>query len=163
MEGIDDIGRALLEHPFFADLNEGHIAKIAGCASYAVISADEYIYREHEPADKFFLLRHGRVALEVHIPGQPSIIVETLKAGDPLGWSWLIPPYRSHFDARALELVRAIGIDALCLREKMENDHSLGYEIHKRVAPVTAARLASARRQLIDLYGRPAQRGTAWR
>jgi CRP-like cAMP-binding protein len=163
METSDDVGRALREHPFLAGMNEENFALIVGLAAHATFTAGQYIYREDQPADRFFLIRHGRVALEVHVPGQSPIIVETLMAGDPLGWSWLIPPYRSHFDARALELTRTISLDAKSLREQMEAHHSLGYDIHKRVAPVVAARLASARRQLIDLYGHPGEGGAAWR
>ncbi|HYN39568.1 MAG TPA: hypothetical protein VES39_09975, partial [Rhodospirillales bacterium] len=86
-----------------------------------------------------------------------------LRDGDPLGWSWLIPPYTTHFDARALELTRVICFDAACLRGKMEEDHAFGYELYKRMVPVMASRLAAARRQMIDVFGRPDTRGVEWR
>jgi CRP-like cAMP-binding protein len=70
-----------------------------------------------------------------------------------LGWSWLFPPYRWHFDARALELTRAIALDGKCLREKCEEDHDLGYELVKRVAQIIMERLQATRLQLLDVYG----------
>jgi hypothetical protein len=75
----------------------------------------------------------------------------------------LIPPYHTHFDARALDLTRVICFDAACLRDKMEENHTFGYALYKRMVPVIASRLAAARRQLIDLYGRPDPKGATWR
>jgi CRP-like cAMP-binding protein len=157
MVQIEGLDRVLREHPFFAGMNDAYRELVAGCAANEVFHAGDYVYREGDPADKFYLIRHGRVALEVHVPGKTPIIVETLKSDDLMGWSWLVPPYRASFDARAQELTRLVSLDAACLRGKMEKDAALGYELHKRFAPVVAARLAAARRQLIDLYGHPGE------
>lgn len=156
MVQIEGLDRILSQHSFFKGMDEAHLELVAGCAANEVFHADAYVYREDEPADKFYLIRHGRVALEVHVPGKPPIMVETLEADDLMGWSWLVPPFRTNFDAHALELTRLVSLDAACLRGKMEEDAALGYELHKRFAPIVAARLAAARRQLIDLYGHPA-------
>ncbi len=155
MVRIEGLDRILREHSFFEGMDDAYRELVAGCAANEVFRAGAYIYREGEPADKFYLIRHGRVALEVHVPGKTPIIVETLKGDDLMGWSWLVPPYRANFDARAQELTRLVSLDAACLRGKMEKDSALGYELHKRFAPIVAARLAAARRQLIDLYGHP--------
>ncbi len=155
MVEIEGLDRILSEHPFFKGMSDEYRALVAGCAANEVFRAGEYIYREGDPANKFYLIRSGRVALEVYVPGRAPIIVETLGGGDLMNWSWLVHPYRSAFDARALELTRLLSLDASCLRQKMEEDRSLGYELHKRFAPVVADRLAAARRQLIDMYGHP--------
>jgi CRP/FNR family cyclic AMP-dependent transcriptional regulator len=157
------IDRSLAEHPIFSTLSKEHRALIAGCAKLKVFQAGDIIYREGQPADQFYLIRHGRVGLETYVPGRAPIIVDTLGEGDPVGWSWLIPPYRTHFDARAIELTRVIEFDAACLRGKMDADPSFGYAIFQRMTPIIATRLAAARRQMIDLYGRPSDRGVAWR
>ena len=157
MVQIEGLDRVLREHPFFEGMNDAYRELVAGCAANEVFHAGDYVYREGDAADKFYLIRHGRVALEVHVPGKTPIIVETLKSDDLMGWSWLVPPYRASFDARAQELTRLVSLDAACLRGKMEKDAALGYELHKRFAPVVAARLAAARRQLIDLYGHPGE------
>jgi CRP/FNR family cyclic AMP-dependent transcriptional regulator len=159
----DAIGRSLTDNPIFAGLSEPHKILIAGCASLRVFQAGDIIYREGQPADQFYLIRHGRVGLETYVPGRAPIIVDTLREGDPVGWSWLIPPYRTHFDARAIELTRAIEFDAACLRGKMEEDQTFGFAVYQRMTPIIASRLAAARRQMIDLYGRPDERGVAWR
>jgi CRP-like cAMP-binding protein len=163
MRIVDAVTRFLEENPIFRDLTPEQTHIIADCASLLVYQAGDYIYRELQPANRFLIVRHGRVAVEVHVPGRAPIIVDMLGDGDVLGWSWLLAPYVTHFDCRAVELTRAISFDAKCLRGKMEHDPALGYQIHKRMAPVIAARLASARRQLIDLYGRPDPRSDPWR
>lgn len=143
----------LAEHPFFRGLDPRSLSIVAGCASNARFAAGEFIAREGQEADRFFLVRAGRVALEIFVPNKGAVTVQTLEEGDILGWSWLIPPYRWRFDARAAELTRAIALDGKCLRTKCEQDHDLGYELLKRFADIVGQRLESTRLQLLDLYG----------
>lgn len=163
MNLVEAVGRVLHEHPIFKGLSPDVEEGLAACAKLLSFPAGTYIYREDRPAENFYLIRTGRVALEVYIPGRAPMIIDTLRDGDPLGWSWLIPPYETHFDARALEVTRVICFNAACLRGKMEEQPEFGYALLKRMVPVIASRLAAARRQLIDLYGRPDQRGAQWR
>ena len=151
MEGIEQI---LKEHPFFAGFAPERSSLVAGCARNHRFDAGQYLFREGEAADEFYLIRHGRVALEIVAPGQPSIIFATLGEGEIVGASWLVPPYRWIFDARASELTRAIGIDAACLRGKCDADHDLGYEMMKHFLPVLVKRLHATRLQLLDVYGK---------
>ena len=83
-------------------------------------------FQEGKEANTRYLIREGKVALEVVAPGHGSLTIETLGGGDMLGWSWLIPPYRSRFDARAVEMTRAIALDGKCLRAKCEEVSILG-------------------------------------
>lgn len=151
MEGLEHI---LREHPFFAGLDPAHNRLISGCARNHRFNAGHFLLREGDSANEFFLIRHGKVALEIVAPGQAPIVVATLGAGEIVGTSWLIPPYRWTFDVRAVELTRAIGMDARCLREKCEADHDLGYELMKRFLPVFVKRLEATRLQLLDVYGK---------
>lgn len=155
MVQIRGLDKALTEHPFFQGISDQYSELLAGCAANVVVQSGDYVFREGDPADKFYLLRHGRVCLEVHAPGREPLIVDTLSADELLGWAWLVPPFRAPFDARAMELTRLISLDAVCLRGKMEEDHHLGYELHKRFAPVVARRLEAALMRLIDMYGPP--------
>lgn len=145
----------LSSYGFFNAMDESTRELIAGCATNVVFQAGEFIYREGDPANEFYLIRHGTVALEVHVPGRESLVIETIEHGEILGWSWLVPPYRSRFDARAVGLVRTICIDAKCLRDKMEEDHEIGYQFYRQFVPVVTDRLAAARMQVIDMYGHP--------
>ncbi len=144
----------LAEHEFFKDLRPDYVHLFTECAANVRFDAGEYLFHEGEDANRFYAVRHGRVALEVHIPGRGGATIQTVGPGEVIGWSWLFPPYRWHFDARALDLTRALAFDAVCIRTKCEADHSLGYELMKRLARVFTQRLEASRLQLMDIYGR---------
>jgi CRP/FNR family transcriptional regulator, cyclic AMP receptor protein len=149
---MENLERILLEHPFFSGMLPEHLRLLVSCASNARFDADQFILREGDEANEFYLIRHGKVALQVYAPEQGALTIETLGEGEILGWSWLVPPYRWKFDARALELTRAIALDGKCLREKSETDYHLGYELLKRFAQVVVDRLQTARLQLLNVY-----------
>jgi CRP-like cAMP-binding protein len=151
MEGLE---RIVLQHPVFHGLERELGATIAGCARNVRFVADVYLFHENDPADEFFLIREGRAALEIASPGQAPKIFSTLQSGEILGASWLAPPYRWTFDARAIDPVRAIGMDARCLRAKCEADNRLGYELLKRLTSILVARLHATRLQMFDVYGK---------
>lgn len=150
METLEPI---LAQHPFFQDIEPLYLQLMVGCAAHVRFAAGDDLFREGDVADRFYLIRHGHVALQVFIPGQGRITIETIAAGEVLGWSWLFPPYRWHFDAQALELSRAIAFDGACLRAKCDEDHDLGYMLMQRFAQVMTQRLQATRLQLLDLYG----------
>ena len=150
MEGLE---RLVGEHPFFKGLEQGYLSLICGCARNARFEAGDFLCHTDEPADQLYFIRHGRVALEVVVPTRGAITFQTLGEGEVVGVSWLVPPYRWTYDARALELTRAIMIDAKCLRQKSEEDHHLGYELMKRFMPILVERLQTTRLQILDVYG----------
>ena len=153
IEGMEKIVR---EHRFFADLDEDTIKLLAGCARNVVFKAGEYLFHTGDPADEFYLIRHGRVALDVVAPGRSAVTIQTAGEGEIVGVSWLLPPYKWIHDARAVDLVRAIGMDAKCLRGKCDADHDVGYEMMMRFVPLLVSRLQATRMQLLDVYGTPA-------
>lgn len=153
---LQTIEHVLSEHPFLRDIEPQYQKLLSGCASNMVFQPGEYLMREGTSADHFYIIRHGHVSIEIDAPGRGSIPIQTVGEGDILGWSWLFPPYVSFADGRAVELTRAIGLDAKCLREKCEDDHDLGYELMKRFAQVMTERLGATRLQLLDLYGQRA-------
>ena len=150
---METLERILIEHPFFKGLETQYLQLIIGCASNVRFNAGQFIFREGEEANQFYLIRYGKVALEIFSPERGPITIQTLSEGEVLGWSWLFPPHHWHFDARALELTRAIALDGECLRKKCEEDHNLGYELTKRFAQIIEQRLEFTRLQLLDVYG----------
>ena len=153
IEGLD---RIIREHAFFKDLAEPYIQLITGCCRNVHFNAGQYLYRHGESADEFFLIRQGRVALEISAPGRSAVTFQTLREGEIVGLSWLLPPYHWAYDARAVEPVRAVGVDAKCLRGKCDTDHDFGYQMMMRFVPVLVERLQATRMQLLDVYGPPA-------
>ena len=150
---METIERLIGDVPFFSTLAPEHVALIAGCGSNVHFDEDEVLFREGEQADNFYLVRHGVVSVEMFVPGRTTTTIETIEAGEIIGWSWLFPPYRSHFDARALSPVRATQYDGASLRDKCAADPSLGYDLVSRFAQVLIERLQWTRLRLLDIYG----------
>lgn len=140
------------QHPFFEGLEPRYLEFIAGCAKNVRFDAGEFIFHEGEEANYFYLVRHGNVSMDVFVPGQGPVSLQTIGEDEVIGWSWLFPPYRWHFDARALTLVRALAFDGACLRAKCDQDHDLGYELMQRFAHIINQRLQATRLQILDVY-----------
>jgi len=111
LEGI------LSKHPFFDGLDPRYIQLAVGCAANVRFNAGEVVFREGEEANNFYLIREGKVALEVSVPGHGGLTIQTLHDGEILGWSWLIPPYRWRFDARGGERPeRSRSMESVCVK-----------------------------------------------
>ncbi|HET9407212.1 MAG TPA: cyclic nucleotide-binding domain-containing protein [Candidatus Sulfotelmatobacter sp.] len=149
---MESLERIIAEHPFFAGLESYYTDLLTGCASNVRFPIGSYIFKEGEDANEFYLIRAGKVALEMFPPHSKPIVVETLGTGDLLGWSWLVPPYIWTFHAHATQETRAIAIDGKCLRGKCEQNHDLGYEVLRRFSQIMVRRLHATRYQLLDLY-----------
>lgn len=152
---IHDLGIVLKEHPFFRGLAPEYIELLTGCASNVRFNAGDLVCKAGTEANQFYIIRTGKVAVEVNLPQLEPMVIETLEDGDVLGWSWLFPPYRWNFDSRAIVLTRAIALDGKCLRGKCDEDHDLGYVLMTRFSSIMVDRLRATRLQLLDLYGSP--------
>ena len=149
------IEELLGEVPALRALAPEHRDTLAGCAHNQVFEAGARIMREGDPADAFYVIREGRVALETVVPARGAVILQTLHDGELLGWSWLVPPYRTAFDARATATTHAISFDGACLRGKCDADPALGYDLLKLLSGVFVERLQDTRLRLLDLYAKP--------
>ena len=149
---METLERILREHRLLEGLSEEHLRFMTGCARNVRYQAGDFLNREGDESSAMYLLRDGRVALEVHVPGRGVVQVDTLGEGDMVGWSWLVPPYRWELDARAVEPVRALAFDCTCLRAKMETDEKLGYALAKRFFRELYQRLERVRMQRLDVY-----------
>ncbi len=143
----------IVESPVFSGLDQDQLELIAGCAQNVVFPAGERLFREGDPADTFFLVRHGLVAIDVYVPNRGQLTLAAVGPGEIAGWSWLMPPYRWHFTGRSVELVRAIQFDGACLRGKCDDDTRLGYALLTRFSQLLVDRLQATRLQLMDVYG----------
>lgn len=152
MENLESI---LKQHPFFKKISPKYIKLIVGCAKNVRFKPGEFIFKEGKSAEKFYLIRSGKIALQIPCPQKGSVTIETLSGNEILGFSWLFPPYKWAFDAKTLDDVRAFEIDGKCLRNKCEKDHDLGYELQKRFGQTMVERLQATRLQLLDIYESP--------
>ena len=138
-------------HPFLAGMNRTHLTLLTDCAVARHFNTGQTILREGEFANGFYLIETGKVALESEVSFHESIAIQTVGAGDLLGWSWMFPPYIWQFTARAVEPITALFFYAAILREYCEKDHSLGYELLKRISAVMVRRLQAAHDQLVSV------------
>jgi len=138
-------------HPFLIGMSEHHIRLLADCAMLTHFAAETTIFSQGDTANRFYLIQQGAVVLESDTAGG-KVEIDRIHDGDLLGWSWLFPPYVWHFTARAVEPTSAIFFYGTVLRDYCEKDHSLGFELFKRMSEVMTRRLQSARARLLSAY-----------
>jgi CRP-like cAMP-binding protein len=141
-------------HPFLAGMNRTHLTLLTDCAVVRHFNNNQTILREGELANGFYLIETGKVMLESDTGSGQSTLLQTSGMGDLLGWSWMFPPYIWQFTARAIEPTTALFFYAAILREYCEKDHSLGYELLKRISSVMVTRLQAAHDQIVSLYSK---------
>lgn len=151
---MESLSSILSEHPFFAGLPRDALEVLTGCTRNERYEPAAWLFRSGEPANAFFLVRHGRVAVQMAVRGGP-VVVKTIEPGEVLGWAWLVPPHTWRFAARAVELTRVLRLDGACLRQRCESDKALGFELLRRLAHDLEDRLYDAWIQMEDVYGPP--------
>jgi CRP/FNR family transcriptional regulator, cyclic AMP receptor protein len=139
-------------HPFLAGMNKGQLALLTDCAIATHFKKGEIVLREGEQANRYYLIESGKVILESGAEYGEPVVVDTIGAGDLLGWSWMFSPYIWQFTARAVEPTDAIFFYGTILREYCERDHSLGFELLKRMTAIMTRRMQAARRKMLNLH-----------
>lgn len=152
----EPIATRIALHPFLAGMNRVQLALLIDCAMATHFKKRQTILQEGEFANRFYLIESGKVVLESLDASGKSLVIETLSSGDLLGWSWMFPPYTWQFTARAVEPTTAIFFYGTILREYCEKDHSLGYELLKRMSAVMVKRLQAARKRMLSFHAQNA-------
>jgi CRP-like cAMP-binding protein len=154
MNGLPDsaLAEEIAGHPFMRGLKVKHLELLAECAMRTAFEKNQIIFREGDLANRFYLVRSGKVLLESHVEGNEPVLVQEIGGDEVLGWSWLFPPYCWHFGARAAEPTRAIFFYGTRLQQLCEEDLEFGHELLKRMAMTVIGRLQSSRQQLARLY-----------
>lgn len=150
---LSTLAALLADHPPFDDLDPRFLAGLAGCADEVAFAAGTVVFREGEPADTWYVVRSGLVALRLTWPGRGTLTLQTVGPGDVLGWSWLFPPYRWTADAVAVADTEALSFDGRCIRLHCDEDAVLGRDLMLRFAQIASQRLQATRLRLLDVYG----------
>lgn len=148
-------------HRFFSGMKPEHVKDMATCASLKTVTKGTMLARENTPANEFFAILSGDVAIETYVPGGKPKVLQTMHGGEIVGWSWLFSPHEWVFDARAQTDLTVIAFDGWRLRETCHGHPELGFELMKRIAQVMTSRLKAARIQLLDIYGRDNRESTS--
>ena len=149
---MDTIQKMLLSHPISGGFTVEQVDQIAKFTTYLEFHRDEYVFRQGERAEHFFLILNGSVQVELFSGPSGPVSLQKVGEGDVLGWSWLVPPYRWRFDARVLTPLKTLKVDAKNLKILMEQNPQVGYAVLKRFIQLIGDRLESERFKLIELY-----------
>jgi CRP/FNR family transcriptional regulator, cyclic AMP receptor protein len=150
---IEVSAAALSAHPFLRGMSDKQLAMLAEAACDVTVPARHRLFEDGGSAARFWLIQSGHVWLDLHVPGEGPVVIETIGMGEMLGWSWLFPPYRWAFGAVAATAVEAFEFDAAVVRELCAADPGLGYEFSQRITQVLAKRLQATRIRLIARSG----------
>lgn len=140
----------IAQQPFFKGLSAPHLRLLSESAMVTEFEAGQWIYRQGDPANRFYLILDGKVLIESEVKDRGMLPIRTLGPGDDLGWAWLFPPYYMHFSACAVEPTRAIFFYGTRLREQCETNHELGYHLMKRIAQVVVQNLNATQQRLLE-------------
>ncbi len=146
------IQKTLADNPFFSQLDDDAVAFLVDHAKERKLGQGEVIFRHGEHADKFYLVRTGRITVEIPAVYGPSLEIQNLGAGEVLGWSWLIDPYKWDFQARVVEDADLLEFDGAAVLENCEKNHNFGYEILKQFTELMSERLTGARQRMMDSF-----------
>ena len=147
----------LQRHPFVEEFQPQHVEKLASMTTRVRFEHDQVIFREGDECGEFYLIVSGMVALEIAAPDH-VLRVQTLSAGDELGWSAILMGRRKHFQARALERTEALAFDGGELLAACKQDAVFGYVLMHRLLGVVSERLQATRLQVLDMYSPVAKR-----
>lgn len=142
-------------HAFFSGLDGSFVKFLSSVATERQIKKGDVLFQQGKRADKFYLLRHGQVSVQVPALMGPVLEIQNLGEDQVLGWSWLIPPYRWSFQARAMEDSELLEFDGSAILAHCEEDPHFGYELLKRFASLMSERLDAARQKMMDQWNPP--------
>lgn len=161
MGKIKTITDYLSESSFFEGMKDDHLELLSGCGGIQHFKPGDFLIKEGEEANSFYLILRGEIAVESYAPASGPIMLSRSGPGEVTGYSWLFPPHRNQFDSRALTKVDAIHLDGKCLRGKADNDYELGYHLMKRFAQLVLQRMHNTHRQMLNVYGTEQQVDTS--
>ena len=143
----------LATHPFLRGMSRDQLSMLAETACDVRFPAKRRLFEDGGNATRFWLIQCGHVSLDLDVPGEGPVVIETIGMGELLGWSWLFPPYKWAFGAVAATAVEAFEFDAPAVRNRCAADPALGYQLNQRITEVLAKRLRATRIRLIARSG----------
>lgn len=152
MTGIE---QELANLKFFEGLDRDILALLARHAGEKRYEGGSLIFRSGDPATHFYVIRRGCVSMAIPALYGPPVEIQILEPGAVLGWSWLIPPHRWFFEARAIRDTEVFAFDGAAIREACERDPRIGYALLKRFAGLMAQRVQAARLRVFEVLGAP--------
>jgi len=110
----------------------------------------QILFLQGERADKFYVVRSGRISIQMPAIMGPTLEIQTVDEDQVLGWSWLISPYRWNFQTKAEEDSELLQFDGTAILARCEQEPKFGYELLKKFAGLMSVRLNAARLKMMD-------------
>jgi len=140
----------LSTHEFFTEFSDDILKFLCECSSTNEIKKGHILFRQGESANKFYVVRNGRISIEMPAIMGPTLEIQTLDMDQVLGWSWLISPYQWNFQTKAEEDTELLAFDGTAILERCEQEPKFGYELLKKFAGLMSVRLNVARQKMMD-------------
>lgn len=150
-----DVSAQLRQQPFFADLDESVIKELSQCAAPRSLERGDVLFRQGEISDAFYLVTGGEILIEIPAISGPALEIQRLTEGQILGWSWLIPPYKWTFQARAEADTDLLEFDGAAILSHCEDNPAFGYVVLKKFSALMSERLEAARRRMMNEWNPP--------
>jgi len=139
--------------PIAEELGKTRLERMARGACLEEYPTGTILFREGEPADDPRIVISGLVSLMVNVPHKGEMVVNTVTDGELLGFSALLPKHRWRSSARVSRSTRCLRFDGEALRNLMELDHELGYQLLRIAFRVATNRLGDGFLQILDIFG----------
>lgn len=147
-----NIRKTIAENRFFATLAEESIDFLAANAKEKRLAEGKVLFHSGDPAKQFFLLIKGHLSLEIPAIEGPALDLQDIGPGQIAGWSWLIPPNRWHFQARAHSAIEYLEFDGAAVLARCEQNPRFGYEVVMRFSALMSERLEFARQKMMAAW-----------
>jgi len=117
----------------FEDLSDEQREAVAKLAEAECLYPEYTLFEENEPAENLFLLAQGEVEVLYTVSEGGPARVDQMGAGDIVGCSALVPPFKYTSTTRSLTEIEVLMIDAQDLRDLMHEDCPLGFSIQQHI------------------------------
>lgn len=142
----------LRDSPFGADLSRLATQRLLRIGRIRQAAAGAVLLSEGAETSELGIVRYGRAALRLAVPGRGVTTVMTVEPGDAFGWSAVVPPFRATSTVVAVDPLEFVVFPAGELRAAIDRDEDLAAAVYRALLAVVARRLTATRLQLLDLF-----------
>jgi CRP/FNR family cyclic AMP-dependent transcriptional regulator len=126
----------LESHEVFQLLRPEQVSILSSASEEVAFKAGETIFRRGEPADDFFVVLEGQVALRMLRPAGVSLLIDEVTGGAIFGSCLCFQIDTYTLTAQCTEDSRILKIKASTLKRLMDDDLVMGYAIQTMISRV---------------------------
>jgi CRP/FNR family cyclic AMP-dependent transcriptional regulator len=150
MISIEDLKRIYL----LQNLTDEMLEKMLPLTEVRQYKERELVFEEGEKANSFYMLKRGKILLEVELSETIIVSLGSIKTGYSFGWSSLVPDSTHTSYAVCTEPSEVLIIPGGSFRGLLDEDHTMGYLIMDGVTQVLKGRLNRRTGQFLKVISR---------